>query len=82
MPHVWLRYLNERQEQDYEVIMGDIELEREKVDELNDVDTSSPADNFDDDVAYQPLPTEADPKSHDNVYTGIYLALSINIAPL
>lgn len=82
MPHVWMRYLNERQEQDYEVILGDIELEKEKVDELNDVDTSSPSDSFDDEVAYQPLATESDPKSNDNVYTGIYLALCIYIAPL
>lgn len=66
MPHVWLEYLNERQEQDFKVILGDIVSEREKIEEMEEIDSgvsNPPEENDDTDFEYQPLPTgDVDPK--------------------
>lgn len=74
MPHVWLEYLNERQEHDFKVMLGDIISEREKIEEMEEIDSgiSNPSEENDDtDFEYQPLPTgDVDPKNEKEPYSG------------
>lgn len=73
MPYVWLEHLNERQKNDYSVILGDIVLQREKIEEFEEIDTaiSKSRDSDTQGFNYQPLPTgDTDPNTRVEPYSG------------